>query len=84
MRKTKSLTNFWKPLALIAAISALGACSNNSGGSASTGAFDAQLTFDATKYKTINVMLDGKSTAVRWYREVCYVAKPMTLAPINI
>jgi hypothetical protein len=45
------------------------------------GAFDSQLVFDKAKYTTITVMLDGVSTPVRWYREVCYVGKPMKLAP---
>ena len=45
------------------------------------GAFDNQLAFDKTKYTTITVTLDGVSTPVRWYREVCYVGKPMALAP---
>jgi|GEM_PF-462443 len=71
------------PVALVATIGLLSACGDNSGGTASTGVFDSQLTFDNTKYKTINVMLDGKPTAVRWYREVCYVAKPMKLAPVQ-
>jgi hypothetical protein len=39
--------------------------------------------FDKTKYTTITVTLDGVSTPVRWYREVCYVGKPMTLAPVQ-
>lgn len=45
------------------------------------GAFDTQLAFDKTKYTTITVTLDGVSTPVRWYREVCYVGKPMSLTP---
>jgi hypothetical protein len=47
----------------------------------SPGAFDSQLAFDKTKYTTITVTLDGVATPVRWYREVCYVGKPMRLAP---
>ncbi|MEY4414440.1 MAG: hypothetical protein RIQ53_1733, partial [Pseudomonadota bacterium] len=46
-----------------------------------TGAYDGQLAFDKSTYTTLTVTLDGVSTPVRWYREVCYVAKPMTLAP---
>ncbi len=46
-----------------------------------SGQFDSQLAFDASKYTTITVTVDGVSTPVRWYREVCYVAKPMQLAP---
>jgi len=48
---------------------------------AGPGVYDGQLAFDSTKYTTITVMLDGVATPVRWYREVCYVGKPMKLAP---
>lgn len=48
---------------------------------ASPGVYDSQLAFDKTKYTTITVTLDGVATPVRWYREVCYVGKPMKLAP---
>jgi hypothetical protein len=48
---------------------------------ASPGVYDNQLAFDKTKYTTITVTLDGVATPVRWYREVCYVGKPMKLAP---
>lgn len=48
---------------------------------AGPGVYDSQLGFDKTKYTTITVTLDGVSTPVRWYREVCYVANPMSLAP---
>jgi hypothetical protein len=61
-----------------------GGGSGNNGTSAETagpGVYDAQLAFDQTKYTTISVTLDGVSTPVRWYREVCYVGKPMKLAP---
>ena len=68
--------------ASIAAISAAGlmtACGGGDG--ADAGAYDSQLAFDKAKYTTITVTLDGVSTPVRWYREVCYVGKPMKLAP---
>lgn len=50
---------------------------------AGPGIYDSQLAFDRTKYTTITVTLDGVSTPVRWYREVCFVAKPMKLAPVQ-
>ena len=69
-----------------AALSAAGLMSAcGGGGSGSTplfgGVYDSQLVFDKSKYTTITITLDGVSTPVRWYREVCYVAKPMKLAP---
>jgi predicted secreted protein len=77
-------------IAAISATSLLTACGG--GGDSSTptttapaaagpGVFDTQLAFDKAKYTTITVTLDGVSTPVRWYREVCYVGKPMKLAP---
>lgn len=66
----------------IATISAAGlmtACGGGGGGDA--GVYDKALAFDKAKYTTITVTLDGVSTPVRWYREVCYAGKPMRLAP---
>lgn len=74
----------FRPLAgSLAALMTAGLISACGGGSGATveGAFDGQLAFDKSKYTTITVTLDGVSTPVRWYREVCYVAKPMQLAP---
>ncbi|MFT3719136.1 subtype B tannase [Pseudorhodoferax sp.] len=75
----------FKPRALaasIAAISAAGLMTACGGGDGdSPGVYDSALAFDKTKYTTITVTLDGVSTPVRWYREVCYVGKPMRLAP---
>ncbi|MTV39420.1 subtype B tannase [Duganella radicis] len=45
-----------------------------------TGAYDSALAFDKTKYTTINVTIDGVKTPVRWYKEVCYVGKPIAMA----
>ena len=50
---------------------------------AGAGVYDSQLAFDRTKYTTINITLDGVSTPVRWYREVCYVGNPMKLDPVQ-
>ncbi|MBF5006079.1 subtype B tannase [Diaphorobacter caeni] len=47
---------------------------------AAVGVNDAALKFDATKYTTINVTIDGTKVPVRWYPEVCYVAKPTEMA----
>lgn len=68
----------------VAALTAAGILTACGGGGGSSslfgGVYDSQLAFDKTKYTTITVTLDGVSTPVRWYREVCYVAKPMQLA----
>lgn len=42
-------------------------------------AVNAALKFDATKYTTVNITLDGVATKVRQYR-VVYVAKPVKMA----
>lgn len=44
-----------------------------------TGTYDSALAFKKDAYSTITITLDGVSTPVRWYREVCYVGKPMKL-----
>lgn len=41
---------------------------------------DTALVFNKSKYTTITVVVDGKSIPLRWYKEVCYVAKPVTVA----
>lgn len=89
------MPNRFKRRALAASIAALsvggiltacggGGSSSSSDGSASTsataGVYDSELVFDKSNYTTITVTLDGVSTPVRWYREVCYVGKPMQLA----
>ena len=79
---TQKTFKFRALAASIATISAAGlmtACGGGDG--ADAGAYDSQLAFDKAKYTTITVTLDGVSTPVRWYREVCYVGKPMKLAP---
>lgn len=58
-------------------------CGGGGAEAAGPGTYDTQLAFDKTKFTTINVTLDGVATPVRWYREVCYVAKPMALAPVQ-
>lgn len=59
----------------------LGSGCGSTSESVGPGAYDSQLVFDRTQYKTITVTLDGVATPVRWYRELCYVGKPMKLAP---
>ena len=85
--KINKRANSRKAIAVAAALSVAGliaACGGGGGSAAEAavvGAFDSQLAFDKTKFTTINVTLDGVSTPVRWYREVCYVGMPMKLAP---
>ncbi|MCC2973586.1 subtype B tannase [Massilia sp. IC2-476] len=45
------------------------------------GTYDRLLSFDASSFTTINVTIDGQSVPVRWYKEVCYVAKPTQMKP---
>ncbi len=42
--------------------------------------YDQALTFDTAAYTTISVTIDGTLTPIRWYKEVCYVAKPILMA----
>jgi hypothetical protein len=60
----------------------LAACGSDStvastGNTAASGAYDSALAFNKAKYTTINVTIDGTTVPVRWYKEVCYVAKPV-------
>jgi hypothetical protein len=60
------------------------ATSSSSTGSGTTtttasGAYDSQLAFDKTNYTTLTVTIDGTAVPVRWYKEVCYVAKPVAM-----
>ncbi|MGV9557305.1 subtype B tannase [Streptomyces sp. NPDC003522] len=41
---------------------------------------DAALDFDSAAYTTIAVTVDGRPMKVRWYKEICYVAKPVAAA----
>ncbi|WP_232315497.1 subtype B tannase [Aquincola tertiaricarbonis] len=49
------------------------------GGDGAPDADDSALTFDATKYTTVNVTVDGANVAVRQYR-IVYVASPVKMA----
>ncbi|WCN04936.1 subtype B tannase [Streptomyces sp. M92] len=41
---------------------------------------DAALDFDSAAYTTITVTVDGSPVNVRWYKQICYVAKPVAAA----
>jgi hypothetical protein len=41
---------------------------------------NSALTFDKANYTSINVTIDGTTVPVRWYKEICYVAKPVEMA----
>ncbi|MFF4835441.1 subtype B tannase [Streptomyces sp. NPDC001315] len=41
---------------------------------------DATLAFGSAAYTTITVTVDGQPMNVRWYKEICYVAKPVAAA----
>lgn len=82
------MTKPLQPLKLTSLAAALCAavtvgCGGGGAEAAGPGTYDTQLAFDKTKYTTINVTLDGVATPVRWYREVCYVGKPMALAAVQ-
>ncbi len=62
--------------AMLLALTACGSDNDN----ALVGVSDSALAFDNTKYTTINVTIDGVQVPVRWYKEVCYVAKPVAMA----
>lgn len=48
------------------------------------GQFDDALAFQARNYTTITVTIDGTAVPVRWYKEVCYVARPVLMASTQV
>jgi hypothetical protein len=80
MNKRMKRSTLVAALASVSAAGLMTACGGGDDGPGA-GAFDGALAFDQSKYKTITVKLDGVDTPVRWYREVCYVGKPMKLTP---
>jgi hypothetical protein len=88
MKQTHPILNTTRLAAALFAAGLASACGGNDStpsdpAAPGPGVYDSQLAFDKTKYTTITVTLDGVATPVRWYREVCYVAKPMSLAPVQ-
>ncbi len=82
------MTTPLKPLKMTSLAAALCAalaagCGGGSADAADPGVYDSQLAFDKAQYTTITVTLDGVATPVRWYREVCYVGKPMSLSAVQ-
>ncbi len=65
--------------ASLLAVFTVGACAHGYDGYRD-GVYDSQLAFDKNNYTTLNVTIDGQPVAVRWYKEVCYVAKPQLMA----
>jgi len=71
------------PLSSIAAGTALALAllAGPSHAATATGTYDRLLRFDKSKFTTLTVTIDGQNVPVRWYKEVCYVAKPTLMAP---
>ncbi len=44
------------------------------------GVYDSALAFDKNQYTSLTVTIDGQPVTVRWYKEVCYVARPQLVA----
>jgi hypothetical protein len=42
------------------------------------------LAFDNTRYVPLTVTIDDQRVAVRWYKELCYVAKPVLMADTQV
>lgn len=72
-----------RPLSHIAAGTALALAllANASHAATAGGTYDRLLAFDKSKFTTLTVTIDGQSVPVRWYKEVCYVARPTLMAP---
>ena len=59
---------------------ALSMLANPAHADTATGTYDRLLSFDKSKFTTLTVTIDGQSVPVRWYKEVCYVARPILMA----
>ena len=42
------------------------------------------LAFDNSRFIPLTVMIDGNPVAIRWYKELCYVAKPVLMADAQV
>ncbi len=45
---------------------------------------DSALAFNQAQYTPITVTIDGNPVAIRWYKELCYVAKPVLMADAQV
>jgi hypothetical protein len=71
--------------ASVLAALASGACAHSSGYDGyRDGVHDSALAFDPTQYTTFTVTIDGAPVNVRWYKEVCYVARPQLMAATQV
>ncbi|QMW66730.1 alpha/beta hydrolase fold domain-containing protein [Mumia sp. ZJ1417] len=62
------------------AIPAAASAGHGPPGSPKSDAEDGALAFDPAAYTELTVTVDGQPMAVRWYREICYVADPILMA----
>jgi hypothetical protein len=62
------------------AVFTAGACAHGGFDGYRDGVYDSQLAFDKNNYTTLTVTIDGQPVAVRWYKEVCYVARPQLMS----
>ncbi|MEV7075769.1 subtype B tannase [Streptomyces sp. NPDC093990] len=67
-------------LAAIAVPTSVAAAAPTAGHGRSVDPQDAALDFDSAAYTTITVTVDGRPVRVRWYKEICYVADPVSAA----
>jgi acetyl esterase/lipase len=80
--KHASLPVFAKPTAVACAVFALAALMPPLAQTAQAADIaSTPLTFDSKKYTLLKVTIDGQPMSVRWYKEVCYVTKPILVAP---
>jgi hypothetical protein len=81
MKTRRHMQPCWRAAAagVLATLTA-GACAGSGFDGYRDGVHDSALAFDPNQYTTLNVTVDGEPVAVRWYREVCYVARPQLMA----
>jgi len=82
MSRTFSRSSLATALVALATASLGAGCGGSDETAETPDAEDSALKFDAAKYSTVNVTVDGVATVVRQYR-VVYVAKPVKMASVQ-
>ena len=67
-------------IGLLAVVTASSACAHGGFDGYRDGVYDSALAFDKNQYTSLTVTIDGQPMVVRWYKEICYVARPQLMA----
>ena len=71
-------------IGLLAVVTASSACAHGGFDGYRDGVYDSALAFDKNQYTSLTITIDGQPMAVRWYKEICYVARPQLMAATQV